>query len=344
MTTYAKTLRRRAVQPLWTALDKSVRPALEGGVLLCVSGGTDSSALLEATARWRHRLRGRMEVASVDHGHRETAPDEVEAVHARALALGFEAHTLRATPARKDEGTLREGRYRTLWSCARDRGLAALCTAHHADDDAEGLLMDLLGLGGGREGAGLAPVLTTAQGLVLRPFVDVTRRDLQHALSALGAPAPFVDPDDARGQNARARLRAQVWPVLSSVQPRAKERVAVKARRRAEDESALGELARAALVVDGEDRLVPLEGLSLAVARRAVQQALRDLNVDVDPRRAGRTVDKLLSAAGLTAGAKRGSVGASFDLPGCVAVIEKGALRIKRRDRTSGPASDDPSP
>ncbi len=337
------TLRRRAIQPLWSALDKRVRPFVQGGVLLAVSGGPDSSALLEAAARWRRRSDGRLEVAAVDHGLRKDAAREVEAVRARALALGFEGHALRATPASADEATLRRARYRALWLCARDRGLHALCTAHHADDDAEGLLLDLLGQGGGREGAAMAPATRGPDGWLLRPFLDVTRAQLALALERLEAPAPFVDPEDERGGNARARLRQRVWPVLLDVEPNARERFAAKARRRAEDEAVLQQLAERALEpAEAGSFVIALEGLSAAVARRALQEAVRQLAPEADPRRAGRTLDRLLEAAGLVPPAPR-RAGKSFDLPGVSARVETAALRIRRRDRTSRPAPEDPA-
>lgn len=340
------TARRRAVQPLWSALDARVRPFLDGGVLLAVSGGPDSMALLEAAAHWRHRFEGRIEVAAVDHGFRAEAPLEVEAVRARALVLGFEAHGLRATPLASDEGSLRRARYEALWRCNRDRGLRALCTAHHADDDAEGLLLDLLGAGGGREGAAMAPVSEGEHGWLLRPFLELDREDLARARAVLGGMRPFTDPHDAAGRNLRARTRKSVWPALESLAPHARERFATKARRRAEDEEALASLAVGALqpaegVQGAEDEdalLVPLEGLSVAVARRAVQEAIRRLAPEADPRRAGRTVERLLFAAGLLGPAPR-RVGASFDLPGVVAVVEASALRIWRRDRAPRPAN-----
>lgn len=334
------TARRRAVQPLWSALEQRVRPFLEGGVLLAVSGGPDSVALLEASARWRHRHEGRVEVAAVDHGFRAEAPLEVEAVRARALVLGFEGHTLRATPIAPDEATLRRARYEALWRCARDRGLGAVATAHHADDDAEGLLLDLLGAGGGREGAAMAPATRSAEGWLLRPFLDLSRDALVRARAVLGGMVPFTDPHDAAGLNLRARTRARVWPVLEELSPRARERFALKARRRAEEEAALGSLVSRSLVPASDEEgalLVPLEGLPLAVARRAVQEALRRLAPGTDPRRAGRTLDRLLAAAGLMPPAPL-QVGARFDLPGAVALVERSVVRIKRRDRPPSPA------
>src|SRR5690606_16138329 len=99
-----ETERRRLLQPLWNALDVGVAPALPRGVLLAISGGPDSRALMEAVARWPRRFDprsgevARIEVASVDHGARPEAQVEVEAVCGRARALGFVPHALGLAP------------------------------------------------------------------------------------------------------------------------------------------------------------------------------------------------------------------------------------------------------
>lgn len=191
----------------------------------------------------------------------------------------------------------------------------------------------------------MAPASRSDDGWLLRPFVELSRAELARARVVLGGPAPFIDPLDAAGRNMRALVRRRVWPVLEEVSPTARARFATKARRRAEDEAALAGLAERALQrVENDDAalLVPLEGMTLAVARRAVQEAVRRLAPAADPRRAGRTVERLLAAAGLVPPAPR-RIGASFDLPGAVAVVERSAVRIKRRDRPAGPASEDAS-
>ncbi|MFZ9888418.1 MAG: tRNA lysidine(34) synthetase, partial [Myxococcota bacterium] len=190
------TARRRALQPLWSQLDRWLGPELQGGALLAVSGGPDSAALLEACATWPRRGSARLEVACVDHGVRPEAASEACGVKARAQALGLVAHVLTATTVRADEASLRTLRYRLLWDCARERCLGAVVTAHHQGDDAEGLLLDLLGLGGGRGGAGMPHYAPQAGGILVRPFLDLGRSVLLSALRAVDAPPPLQDPDD----------------------------------------------------------------------------------------------------------------------------------------------------
>lgn len=315
-----QTTRRRALQPLWSALERWLGPALERGALLAVSGGPDSAALMEACATWPRRPRAALEVACVDHGHRPEAAAEALAVCTRAAALGLPAEVLTATPGRGDEASLRKLRYGLLWSRARERGLGVVVTAHHRGDDAEGLLLDLLGLGGGRGGAGMRHTRVLAEGTLVRPFLDLSRAELRAALAAVEAPAPVIDPEDARGANARARVRLQVLPALLAVAPGAEELLARKARRRCEDEEALAQWAAKLLVPTEDGYEIRAEGAPVAVVRRAVHEALRRLAPAKDPRRSGRTVDDLLAAAGVVPGYPL-RPGAMFDLPGAVAGI-----------------------
>lgn len=325
------TERRRAVQPLWSALDHAVRPWMSGGVLLAVSGGSDSRALLEAFARWRFRFAGPVAVASVDHGVRAEAPAEVDAVAARARALGFDAVALHLPAAGTDEASLRRARYRALVSAAGQIGLASVCTAHHADDDAEGFLLDALGLGGGRRGASMERAVEAFGGRVLRPFLRLSRGALAAARSALGAHDVVTDPLDEAGYGSRALLRLRALPALRDLRPNLEERLARKARLVAEDERALSALSQGALEPAGDGFRIRRDRVShAALARRAVEEAIQYM-AETDPRRAGRTVDALLEAAGYGESPRR--LGRSFDLPGAVARIVNEGIDIARVPR-----------
>lgn len=350
------TERRRAVQPLWNALERGVGPYLSGGVLLCVSGGGDSRALLEAFARWRRRFEGPIAVASVDHGVRAEAAAEVEAVLARARVLGLDGVGLRLSVSKEDEASLRGARYDALFRAAAELGLGALVTAHHADDDAEGVLLDLLGLGGGRGGAGMPQVLETSRGLVLRPFLCLSRPRLDLARTALFALDVVQDPLDVAGAGRRADLRHHALPELRRLRPRLDERLAEKARRTAEAEEALFALAASCLERDGDgwalreatlrarvlgDPAAPGQRPLLAVARRAVEAAIRYTCPGGDPRRSSRTVDALLDAAGLKGEPRR--EGRRFHLSGVVAEVVPGGIRLSPSPHTPLPSRREPT-
>jgi tRNA(Ile)-lysidine synthase len=331
----AATARRRAVQPLWSALDRVVAPHLDAGLLLCVSGGPDSAALLEATARWQRRLEGAIEVASVDHGHREAARDEADAVAARARALGFDAHAVSLPPpTRADEATLRAARYDALEALASSRGLAGLVTAHHQADDAEGFVLDALGWGGGRGGAAAPEVGARGQLTLLRPFVGLSRGALRLALGVMDAPPALVDDADRRGVGRRARVRLRALPTLATLEPGASSRLATKGARRREDEAALFELAEPLLEV--LDDAVLVDGQApRAIVRRALELALTEVAPRADRRSATSTLDLVLEAMR----AEPRSPPARFDLPGAVAFVEPPGARIRARSEQRAGAS-----
>src|SRR5512145_162641 len=111
-------------------------------LVLAVSGGADSMALMHLVARWRDRVSDRAPevlVATVDHGLRPGSAEEARFVMRGAHSLGLRHETLvwrDAKPARAVQETAREARYRLLAELAGRAGAAtpAIVTAHHRDD------------------------------------------------------------------------------------------------------------------------------------------------------------------------------------------------------------------
>lgn len=224
---------RRAIQPLWTAFEKCA-PLLEAErIVLAVSGGPDSAALMEAFARWSRRgTVGEAFVITVDHQTSAKSREVAEAVCGRAMALGFSAEILfvRAFGA-ADEGRLRDLRYAALSRSFAAEGAptTAIATGHHADDVADGILLSTIGLTSAtrpmRAERTLAPQLT-----LVRPFFGLPQSALRAALSATGAPRPAADEADRREKNTRARLSRTLRPALQSLQPRLTETVVRRAK------------------------------------------------------------------------------------------------------------------
>jgi tRNA(Ile)-lysidine synthase len=320
------TERRRALQPLFNGLDAHLAPLLDRGVLLAISGGRDSAVLLEVIARWPSRPDLGVQVASVDHGHRAQARLEAERVVDRAWVLGFEADVV--VGGGRGEAGHRLARYRALAAHARQRGLGVLVTAHHADDDAEGLLLDLLGQGGGRGGAAMAPVapLPAADGAeqcLVRPLLGLHRSDIELAATALGLRHRFIDERDRRGVGARARLRRQLVPSLSALLGAdAGPRLARVARRRAVDEGALRDLAgeRVEVEVVGSGLRLAATHAPAALWRRALVESIQRLGVE-DARASAATLDAL--AARAAAGGQ-----GRFDLAGVRAELKPGVIML----------------
>jgi tRNA(Ile)-lysidine synthase len=168
---------------------------------IAVSGGPDSLALLLLAGAARP---GRVEAATVDHGMRPESVDEAAMVAERCEKLGIPHRTLTADwpepPSANIQAAARAMRYRLLHQWAIERGLAAVATAHHADDQAETLLMRLArgagvaGLGGSRRQRALSEQVT-----LIRPLLGWRKAEL----CALVADAGLVAIDDPSNRDAR---------------------------------------------------------------------------------------------------------------------------------------------
>ena len=180
------------------------------GLLLAVSGGPDSTALLILAARWA-AAGGRppVAVATVDHGLRAGAAAEAEAVAALARRFGLPHHRLEWTgprPKSRIQELARAARYALLGACARGIGADVVVTAHHADDQAETVLFRLLrgsGIGGL---AGMAPAVPLGTLTLARPLLALPKRALVEICAAEGV-GFAEDPSNADPRFARTRLR-----------------------------------------------------------------------------------------------------------------------------------------
>jgi tRNA(Ile)-lysidine synthase len=188
-------------------------------IVLAVSGGPDSIALMWLAARWRRALaRGpRLIAVTVDHGLRTEAAAEARQVKRLARSLNLPHRTLRWTGAKPKTGlpaAARAARYRLLVQAARANGATHVLTAHTRDDQAETLLMRML------RGSGIAGLAAMAReserdGLLLaRPLLNVSKSQLIATLKK--ARISFADDPTNRDLNfTRPRVRA-VLPVLAA--------------------------------------------------------------------------------------------------------------------------------
>jgi tRNA(Ile)-lysidine synthase len=186
-------------------------------LILAVSGGSDSVALMHLIAHWKASLGTSspdIVVATVDHGLRSGSRDEAEGVAAAARALGFQSCVLTWSgpkPVRGIQAEARRMRYRLLGEYAVTAGAerCAIVTAHTREDQAETLLMRLA-RGSGPDGLQAMPPerpLTPFPNVVLcRPLLDESRIALRSFLRASGI-AWFDDPSNSDRRFERIRLR-----------------------------------------------------------------------------------------------------------------------------------------
>jgi tRNA(Ile)-lysidine synthase len=291
---------------------------------LGVSGGPDSLALLLLAAAVNP---SRIEVATVDHGLRPESAGEAALVEKYCAQLGVRHEVLSVSvPGGNMQDAARGARYGVLGQWAKRRGLAAIATAHHADDQAETLLMRLnrgSGIGG------LAGVRARGRAVgtdlpVLRPLLT-WRRDELHEIVAQSGWQAVRDPsnDDPRFDRARVRAALKDAPWIN---PAA---LAASASHIAEGEEVLGwaaaqEWERCVSVREGEIRYRP--SAPRAIRLRIVMRAIGLLGGN--PR--GGSVGLLM---------RRLAAGRDATLAGCVVRVEGDEWVFRREPprRVQGP-------
>lgn len=180
-------------------------------ILLAVSGGADSMALLLGAAEQARAAGWRLTVGHVHHGWRGRAADRdllFVGAHARRLGLPFlsrrrdargEARTLKLSP----EAGARHARYEALSEIAREAGASLVATAHQLDDRIESYLM---ARGRGARGAALAGPRELRTDGVARPLLEVRRKQILAFLASRGA---SFRRDASNGDLRLARSRAR---------------------------------------------------------------------------------------------------------------------------------------
>lgn len=211
-------------------------------VAVAVSGGADSMALALLLAEW-----GRPTAMVVDHGLRPESGDEAALTAARLADLGIPARVLPVTglvrgPALAERA--RTARYAALTAACRDTGLADLLLAHHAQDQAETLLLRQ-DAGSGPSGlAGMASVTHGEAVRLLRPLLPVMPARLRATLRRAGA-SWVEDPTNTDPATPRARLRAAfAQGDAASVPELCRTARRQGAARREQEDSVADELAR----------------------------------------------------------------------------------------------------
>ena len=281
---------------------------------LAVSGGPDSMAMLHLAAA---AFPGGIEAATVDHGLRAEAAAEAALV-ARACATFAVPHSV-LTVVVADEASVqaaaRRARYVALAGWCRDRGLSVLATAHHADDQAETLLMRL---GRGAGVAGLSGIRSARDldGLrLIRPLLGWRRTELAAIVTDVET---VDDPSNASPDYDRTHVRALLAGAGDAIDPL---RFAASAAHLAEADAALDWLAteaiRSRVERSAEGRIaVDLEGLPCEVRRRILARLIGEADSAVD----GPTLETAMARldAGLNA-----SLGRIILTPGRRILIKK---------------------
>lgn len=251
------------------------------GVLVAVSGGPDSVALLDmlsrvAPANTPPTPIPHLHIAHLDHMLRgcESAED-AEFVRALANRLGLQSTVISAdvrgaaeAAGRGIEETARKIRYEFLLSVARETGCDRIAVGHTMTDQAETVILRLIRGAGSRGLAAMRPVSAVPRGrrseeatgrrdefaaspslrvssspLLIRPLLCITREEVEAYCRDRNLEFR-TDATNQDSQYTRNRIRAEVIPAMTAINPRVVESIARAAENLASDQDALGSLSR----------------------------------------------------------------------------------------------------
>ena len=316
-------------------------------VLVAVSGGPDSMALLAVLHRLAPEMRLDLHLAHLDHGWRGRASArDAEFVRRVAVRLRLPVtvghlgpQVWQAGEGRQSsrEARARELRHRFLLETAREIGAHKVALGHTRDDQAESFLLRLMRGSGARGLAGTYPVV---DGFIVRPLIDTRRRDLLAYLKERHL-TYRIDATNLDLSLTRNRVRRKLLPLLErEFNPAIVEALAHAADLLRDEDNYLGELAEAKyrqIVSRRGDSVVlqarQLQELPVPLRRRILRLALAEARGDLR-RIALQHVEQSLNL--LDGPRRRGHV----SLPDGTAVdVQAGQLRIVRQGETAGSGS-----
>ena len=238
-------------------------------IVVAVSGGPDSTALLHALTRSSKRLGLSLTAAHLDHGLRRGSAADARRVEDLSQRLDVPLISRRATPTTADEDAARRLRHAFLEEVAAGAGAETIALGHTADDQAETVLLHLI-RGSGLEGLA---AMSAREGMRFRPLLSVWRAEVEaHCLRE--RLDPILDPTNRSRRFARNRVRRQLLPMLETFNPQIKSallRLATSARD--EHDVVVAEAARwLSSQTDRLDRR-DFRALGAAVATEAFRQA-----------------------------------------------------------------------
>lgn len=216
---------------------------LAGGesIVVAVSGGPDSTCLLDVLSRLSGALRLRLVIGHVDHGLSEASAEVAARVEAEATAAGLEIHVERAHDLAGPnlQARARDFRYGFLEGLAGKIGAARIATGHTLDDRVETLLARLVHGGATDALASIPPV----DGLRIRPLIEVRRAETVAYCGERGL-GYHADPANTDMRFDRARVRGVLVQAIESGWGEGAVRaVAAAAARMREDSDALTAVA-----------------------------------------------------------------------------------------------------
>lgn len=283
------------------ALSQHVAPGAR--VAVALSGGIDSMALLDAAKSLAPIHPITLSAIHAHHGLQANADRWAEFCAAECAARGVPLTVHRLRIARKSGRSLEAQARSARYACLAGADADVVALAHHADDQAETVLLQLL-RGAGPPGLAAMPRFRPGRPALLRPFLAHTRAEIAAYASARRL-AWIEDESNADRRHARNALRHEIAPLLAARFPGYPQTLARAARHQAEAALLLDELARAdaagAVSEEGLER-ARLGSLQAARARNLLRWFLREQGLR--PPSEAKLADMLRQLVGAAADAR----------------------------------------
>ena len=335
---------KNGVERLLTGLEPSLT---RSPIVVAVSGGPDSLALLLLLAQLKQVLALTLHVAHLDHGLRgKEARSDALFVEETASDLGLPAtlgeedvKSYRAGRGLSLEEAAREVRYSFLSRVAAEQGAVSVALGHTADDQAETALMHII-RGSGLTGlAGMSPLSYWPSSrhkeriALLRPLLDASREETETYCRWNGV-TPREDLTNRSLQFTRNRMRLELLPFLKNYNPRIRDALLRLSASAAQDQDyILGEAIQAmAKLTTADGKIVRIERRSFASLHPAIKRHLLRLVYQELTGSAGGLehshVEDMVRVS-------EGGAGRSVDLPsGLVFTVDYDSLSLNANDRS----------
>ncbi|HEX7406398.1 MAG TPA: tRNA lysidine(34) synthetase TilS [Candidatus Binatia bacterium] len=254
-------------------------------VLVAVSGGPDSVALLGALVTLTEALGVSLCAAHLNHGLRgeeslrdQRCAEDVAQRFGVPCVVGVADALHRGSNL---EARARQQRYAFLSGAAGEQRCTKIATGHTMDDQAETMLMRLLR---GTGSDGLAGILAVREGSIIRPLIECSRAEVLAFLRA--RQLPFCeDSSNHDFRFLRNRIRHEVMPLLAAISPTARRNLAAAAEILGDEAAFLREhdarLLAVALAPDGSLAVPALVGAAAPLRARLVRAWLRERRGDL---------------------------------------------------------------
>ncbi len=308
-------------------------------ILVALSGGADSVALLSILKALSERLNAELFAAHLNHGIRgeEADRDErfcIELCEKMGLPIETRCVSVPAEVKKTGEGLeecARRLRYGFLNECAEKYGCEKIATAHHADDNVETVLLHLI------RGAGLNGLvgISAKRGRIIRPLLSLRKKELTEYLEDIGQ-SFVVDSTNSDTKMTRNKIRHELLDTVYEINPRADAAFSNMSKLAQEDNKYLVSLAEA---VDKRATLCELSSLPFPVLSRFLQlryaQYVKEKNTAADATASRPPQLSHVHISPIAEFIKTGKGNADFSLPGKItAHISAHGVELSSTDKS----------